>query len=397
MQLSPRPAWARSSSIWPALVGIAALAAAVAASGALASPDAAPPAEAPTFRVALAGHVMLGTDTPKNWIPPADGRGIFGAMGAVLRGSDLALANLAGVLAVGGVERRRADNATEFSFRMPPRLGRALVEAGLDAVQVANNHALDFGPEAFAESLEHLAALGVAPVGLTDTAYRARLNGVDVAVVGFTQPYLEAFASHHDIERAGDRVAALKAEVDVVIALFHGGGEGEGAIHTPRGKEYLPSGEYRGRVVALSRHLIDRGADLVAGFGAHHVRAMEWYRGRLIAYSLGNAVTWGPFNLRHPNALALVLEVELAADGRVLAARAHPFRIRYPGYPVPDPRAAVLRHVGKLSRADFPRSAVRFGPTGEIALPASARGDKRTADADRAERPAEADESRAAD
>jgi hypothetical protein len=240
----------------------------------------------------------------------------------------------------------------------------ALVEAGLDAVQVANNHALDFGRAAFDESLGHLEALGIAPIGLSDKVWRTRVNGVEVGVIGFSGPYLPSFASHHDIARAGDAVAALAHEVDVVIVLFYGGGEGVGVGERSEGGEVRTRVQYRRHIIRLARHLVDRGADLVAGFGAHHVRAMEWHKGRLIAYCLGNGVTWGPFNLSPPNPLALVLEVTFDGRGAIASARAHPFRMRYPGVPRPDPASGVFAHLRRVSEEDLPASATHVDADG---------------------------------
>ena len=175
------------------------------------------------------------------------------------------------------------------------------------------------------------------------------------------------------MERAGDVVAEVAKTADVVIACFHGGGEGPEALHTPDGKEYLAtSKEYRGTVVQLARTLVDRGASLVVGFGAHHVRAMEWYRGRLIAYALGNGVTYGPFNLRHPNRLSAALDVTFGADGHIEDARIHPYMMRYPGYPVPDMRGWTWAHVRKLSREDFPASGTLVLDDGRLAAPTAA-------------------------
>lgn len=321
-------------------------------------------------RVVAIGHIVLGTDTPKRWRPRDEGRHLFDALAPVLQAGDIALGNVAGVFATGGVERRHADDAHAFSFRMSPALVPRLVEAGLDVVQVANNHALDFGDAAFDESVGHLRAAGLDVIGLVGAVHRETVHGVRVAIVGFTQPYREDFASHLDVERAGDVVAALAAEADVVVACFHGGGEGAEALHTPDRKEYLAtSKEYRGNVVELARTLVDRGASLVVGFGAHHVRAMEWYRGRLIAYALGNGVTYGPFNLRSPNRMAAALDVTFGADGGIEEARIHPFLLRYPGFPVPDGRGWTYSHVRRLSRADFPASGTRVLADGRLVPP----------------------------
>ena len=83
-------------------------------------------------------------------------------------------------------------------------------------------------------------------------------------------------------------------------------------------------GEDRGDLRRFTHAAIDAGADLLLGSGPHVVRAMELYKGKLIAYSLGNFATYGPFNLNAENGLTLVLEAHLAQDGTFLRGKGLP-------------------------------------------------------------------------
>ena len=91
--------------------------------------------------------------------------------------------------------------------------------------------------------------------------------------------------------------------------------------------------EDRGEVVKFAHAAIDAGADLVVGYGPHLPRAMEFYKGKLIDYALGNFVTYGPFNLKGPNGLTLILLAKFDKKGTLLEARAVPFVRAEAGHP----------------------------------------------------------------
>src|SRR6185295_10709074 len=104
---------------------------------------------------------------------------------------------------------------------------------------------------------------------------------------------------------------------------FHGGAEGAGADHVPKGREKF-LGEDRGDSRAFAHAMVDAGADLLLGHGPHLLRGMELYKGRLIAYSMGNFSSWDTFGLGHPNDLTAVFKVTLAPNGVVTAVQAVP-------------------------------------------------------------------------
>ncbi|PSQ83978.1 MAG: hypothetical protein BRD44_02615 [Bacteroidetes bacterium QS_7_67_15] len=93
---------------------------------------------------------------------------------------------------------------------------------------------------------------------------------------------------------------------------------------------------------------------------------MEIYRGRLVAYSLGNFATYGRFNLSGPLGLGMVLEAELGPAGRFLGGRLLPTRQIGEGVPVPDRRGEAVRLVRRLSRADFPGGPFTILPGGRL-------------------------------
>lgn len=320
-----------------------------------------------TVRLAVVGHVVVATDSNEKgrYHPPNSGEGLVDEVAALMAHADLRIGNLAAPISDRGVVKPGVDNDRRWAFRTPPRYANVLKTLGFDVMLTANNHILDYGPLAEQDTLERLKAMKIGSVGRIDEVYRRRINGVRVAVIGMTQPYHPTFSSHHDIELAGEQVAALVGKADLIVVLVHGGGEGREFKHVRRNKEYAGR-EYRGRIVKLARHLVDRGADLVIGFGSHMPRAMELYEGRLIAYALGNFLTYGPFDLKTPNNLSAILEVELARSGQLVDARVTPLRLVYPGVPRFDERNWATKYLRKMSRIDFPESPVVIGLDGVI-------------------------------
>jgi hypothetical protein len=99
------------------------------------------------------------------------------------------------------------------------------------------------------------------------------------------------------------------------------------------------------------------------------VRGMEIYQGKLIAYSLGNFATYGPFNLSGENGLSLILEAHLADDGSFISGQVYPVKQEKPGGPKLDPAMSILPILRGLTQADFGATGVSVGPSGELRLP----------------------------
>ena len=118
-------------------------------------------------------------------------------------------------------------------------------------------------------------------------------DGFKVAFVGFSTYRWSAPMSSDAAVRRLVRAAARRAPV--VVAMFHAGAEGADKTRVPGGREHA-FGEDRGDSRHFARAAIDAGADLVVGSGPHVVRGLELYRGRLIAYSLGNLTGYRNFS-----------------------------------------------------------------------------------------------------
>jgi len=131
-------------------------------------------------------------------------------------------------------------------------------------------------------------------------------------------------------------------------------------------------GEMRGNSVAFAHAVVRAGADLVIGTGPHVLRGMEWYRGRLVAYSLGNFVGYGTLNTSGVSGITGVLRLTLHRDGTWKAGGLVPVTIAGDGIPRPDPQATAAKLVRELSRQDFGKHAMGVSARGALQPPGKA-------------------------
>jgi poly-gamma-glutamate capsule biosynthesis protein CapA/YwtB (metallophosphatase superfamily) len=237
------------------------------------------------LRVAAVGDVNLG-DGPGTEIAFRGPRYPWTSVGRPLRAADLAFANLECA-----VSRRGAPVPKEFNFRgRPAALRAAARRGGLDVVNLANNHAGDFGDTALMDTLRWAHRFGITPVGAGRDrahAYRPRIVrrlGLSVAFVGFSTilPF-EFQAGPHDpgtawgypgrVRRA---VRRARRRADVVIATFHWGIE----------RDFHENARER----ALARVAVRAGADAIVAGHPHVLQPIARHPRRVVAWSLGNFV-----------------------------------------------------------------------------------------------------------
>ena len=315
--------------------------------------------------IAAVGDIMLGSSFPNaSGLPPKDGADLLTEVAPILTRADLAFGNLEGPMLEGGASAKCAPNSTKcFAFRVPTRYGRYLKEAGLDVMNLANNHSSDFGREGVESSKRVLRELGMAHTAEEGDVARLNIKGRKIIVVGFATNNVSY--NLNDIDKARRVVSDLARQADILIVSFHGGAEGTAAQHVPHGRE-LYLGEERGDLRTFTHAVVDSGADLVLGHGPHVVRGMEVYKDRLIAYSLGNFATYGKFNLTGALGLTMVLEAELKPDGAFLGGRIHPATQTKPGGPHLDSAGQIIPVVRQLSQADFGQTAVKVDADGRL-------------------------------
>ena len=319
--------------------------------------------------ISAGGDVMLGSPYPNaSRMPPNDGKNLLDPVAPLFQRADIAFVNLEGPLYDSGNSAKCGASAgkTCFAFRMPTRYGAYLKEAGLDVVSLANNHAGDFGDSGRETTRKTLDDLGIKHAGSDKEKFAMTFleaKGKKVAVVAFAHNSL--VPNVNDLDFARTLVEKAAKESDIVIVSFHGGAEGAVNAHVPQRKEIF-LGEERGNLPAFSRTVIDAGADVVIGHGPHVLRGMEIYKDRLIAYSLGNFVTYGWFPLVGATAESLVLDVNLAADGKFIDGKINPFVQRDRGILKADENKSSIRTIKSLSQSDFPKTMPKISDDGVI-------------------------------
>jgi hypothetical protein len=305
--------------------------------------------------IAWVGDMSLSSDLG---LPSPAGAGPFAAVRRQLAGADLTLGNLEGTLGSGGRSKCGKHAKDCFAFRAPARYAALYARAGFDVLNVANNHAADYGPAGEARTLAALYRAGVRAAGTPGHVELRAARGVRVALLGFA-PYPWA-PSLRDIPGAAALVRRADRAADVVVVMMHAGAEGAGEVHTPRGAERA-FGEHRGDARRFAHAAVDAGADLVLGSGPHVVRGVERYRRRLVAYSLGNFLGFHTFKRGGVLSLSGILRVRLAGTGALRDARWLSVRLVGPGTPEPDPTDASAKLVSRVSRADFGAGAMTVG------------------------------------
>ena len=312
------------------------------------------------------GDIMLGTNYPEaGFLPPNDGLDLLSPVDSILRDAHLTFGNLEGVLLDGeGHPKQCKDPASCYVFRSPEHYAAYLMDAGFDVLSVANNHVGDFGEPGRMATRRVLDSLGLYNAGLLSRP--TAIFTLDSVRYGFC-----AFAPNtgtvdfRDLEGAKSIVAGLDSVSDIVIVSFHGGAEGKGHRHIKKmNEEFL--GENRGDPYAFARAVIDAGADIVFGHGPHITRAIDLYKDRFIAYSLGNFATYARFNLSGHNGVAPIARIRIDRTGRFIDGKLIAIKQEGEGGPVPDEEGRAVKEVIELTRADVPEAPITIHEDGRI-------------------------------
>jgi len=266
-----------------------------------------------TQRVILmaVGDIMLGR-TIGEMIETEGPQAPFFYTAETLKTADITLGNLECPIS----NRGEAEKKT-YAFRAPLAAAESLSFAGFNMVNLANNHILDYGPLALADTIEVLSGQQIQTVGAgmnADEAYAPvflNINGLSIAFLGFVDVHptdydYRKWEAGHDSPgvawahetRVRDSVLAAKTQADIVIVLVHNGFELMQQITAEQQK--------------IAQIAIDSGAALVIGSHPHILQRIEPYENGLIVYSMGNFVF---DNYLFPPNYSAILVVELSEQG----------------------------------------------------------------------------------
>jgi len=270
-------------------------------------------------RLVFGGDVAVLRNKPGN---------VLGELTETIRDADLAVANLEFALS----DRGRPVRGKIYPHKGPASALAALVEAGFDAFNLANNHMLDYGEDPLLDTLDGLAKAGIVAFGAGRNANEAarpvviERSGLKIGLLGFTTTLPTGFAATEDspgvdpfrvittyrpsrnldeypgsaaiVETRPDRddlaqlvarIEALKAETDLVLVYGHWGTSMTEAVHDFQRE--------------IGHTAIDAGASAVFGGHQHVVSAVEFYKARPIVHGLGNLV----FDFAHCGPLPQVI------------------------------------------------------------------------------------------
>ncbi|MFI7543026.1 CapA family protein [Actinoplanes sp. NPDC049599] len=320
-----------------------------------------------TITFSATGDIIMGS--APNKLPADNGKGFFDSVRDALK-SDLVMGNLEQPLTgdTGTSKCGSPARANCFAFRSPPSYAEHLVDAGFELMNTANNHSKDFGVQGYKNTVEALEDAGLEHTGAAGQITVVEVKGVQVAVVGFS-PYAGA-NNLNDLDAARDVIKEAAGQADLVVVQVHMGAEGSGMGHVKPGNE-LFFGENRGDPIKFSKAVIDAGADVVVGHGPHVLRGMQFYKGKLIAYSLGNFAGGGK-TLSSDGVLKYggVLHVSLNRDGSYAGGKFLSTYLDGTGKPTRDSaKERGLDRVRELSEDDFGDAAATIGEDGSISPP----------------------------
>ncbi len=283
--------------------------------------------KAPTVRIMLGGDTSVdgefadvcyenGVDYPWKQVDE------------LLRSADLAVLNLETCVSADGVSEKKEG----YGFRTPPEMLEGFVNAGVDMVNLANNHTRDFGYQALLNTFDSLEQYGIDYFGAGKDLDEAaglvikEINGIKIGFTGSNRVWLpedyEAGVDHaginqiHSASKPSTQAYLAKLreydkQVDVLIAFMHYGTE-----------EVFEVTSYQ---QSMAREMIDCGVDIFVGGHSHTLQPIEFYNGKPIFYSIGNFIFWHIDD--DIDGLSAVFDMEVSRDGLV-NLRLHPVFIK---------------------------------------------------------------------
>lgn len=309
------------------------------------------------------GDIIPGTNYPYNKLS-SNKNALFAGVKSELKG-DIVFGNFESTLTKYPYSAKAIGRGLVFAFRTPPEYTALLKDAGFNILSVANNHSFDFFESGFKDTIQNIQKVGIKAVGEKNKIIYHEVKGVKVAFIGFSNYEYHNNLSH--IEAGKKLVKTAQKNADFVVISFHGGSEGTGALNVRNKTEYF-YGENRGNLVLFSHSMIDAGADLILGHGPHVPRALELYKGKLIAYSLGNFMGYRTLSTVGELGYSLILEAKVNPQGDFIEGKIIPVQLNSQGIPALDQRSKSVNLIRNLIQKDFPKTPLKIDKEGKILI-----------------------------
>jgi poly-gamma-glutamate synthesis protein (capsule biosynthesis protein) len=302
-----------------------------------------------TITIAAVGDLLFDLG-PRRLIAAQGGKAPLAKVASRLRAADLTIANLETTLSNRGASVH--GKPANLIFNGDPRGILSLTNSGVDIVSLANNHAMDHGTIALKDTLAALNKAGIAHAGAgvnTKAAWApviVEVKGRKVAYLAFTQIVPSYFlpsstragiASGKTVSKMTAAVRAAHKKADIVIVSVHWGREQSYTINARQKHD--------------ARALIDAGADVVLSHHPHVMQGIDTYKGKLIAYSLGNFLF--PYKTVEGRK-SFILKFELGPTGKLANVTAVPVYLGEWGRPVVQTGASATRILKKLAAISKP-------------------------------------------
>jgi poly-gamma-glutamate synthesis protein (capsule biosynthesis protein) len=238
-----------------------------------------------TISMIFVGDIMLSRYIGTIMERTSDYKFPFADMVDIIRSANIAFGNLESP-----ISNRGMKTGSKYSFRADPKVVEGLLYAGFDILSIANNHAWDYGRDAFSDTLHHLKDAGIDYVGGgvdfkdAHNGIVREINGTRIAFLAYTDLLPEKLSATNDsigiayldIKQMIKDIESANSISDIVVVSFHWGDEYE-TTHN----------EIQEQVAALA---IDKGASLIIGHHPHVTQEVGQYKNGWIAYSLGNFI-----------------------------------------------------------------------------------------------------------
>jgi hypothetical protein len=312
-----------------------------------------------TISINAMGDIMFGTNFPNtSKMPPNNGKDLLAPLANYIKNADVVFGNVEGVfLDKGGIPKGTGGQV--YCFRQPVSMAQHFKDYGFNLLSVANNHVADFGAPGLTSTDSVLRNLNFTFAGsLKQPTAILEIKGKKIGLAAFA-PH-KGSVDMNNIPGSVQIVKELKKRAEIVIVSFHGGAEGVTRQRVPKKKEIF-FGQDRGDVHDFAHKMIDAGADVIIGHGPHVVRAVELYKNKFIAYSLGNFCTYGMFSLGGASGNAPLLHLQINEKGDFVSGKIISAKQYGEGGPVLDEdKKSAFNTIAYLTKLDFPTTALKF-------------------------------------